>query len=408
MRILLDARTIQNHFPGIGRYVYNLALALAPQLNGALLLLVNHEPRNTQYDLDTITSPPNVQLISTDIPVRHWREQTHLPRLIRSLSPDLVHFPYFVRPYRLGIPSILTLYDVIPRRFPAYYPTPSRFSIDLLQRLAIRNSNAFVAISQATSDDFQMLYGIPADRISTTPLAPDPIFRPQTSATIMALRHRLALPERYALYLGSNKPHKNLPRLIEAWEQVQKSEIGDRRSGIGIRTTDHATREISNTQCPLSGSGDESPTTNLVIAGAWDERYPESNQLVEIRGLSDSVSFLGPIANIDLPTLYAGAELFIFPSLYEGFGLPVLEAMACGTPVACSNTSSLLEVAGDAAILFDPMEADSMAAAMRQLLRDSALRRELSSRGREQAASFTWERTAQETLRAYEGVLRTR
>jgi len=394
MRILLDARTIQDHFPGIGRYVYNLALALASEIDGELLLLVNDPTRNTQYDLDTFDPYPNIQIIPTDIPIRHWREQTQLPGLIRSLSPDLVHFPYFVRPIRLGIPSVLTLYDVIPRQFPHYFSRSTAYSVELLKRLAIRNSDAFVAISQATSTDFQRLYGIPAERITVTPLAPDPIFQPRTSITIADLRQRLALPECYALYLGSNKPHKNLPRLIEAWAQVQKSEGGERRSDEALHQT------MSNTPYPDA----ESPTTCLVISGAWDERYPESKQMVKTLNLSDSVRFLGPIDNANLPDLFAGAALFIFPSLYEGFGLPVLEAMACGTPVACSNTSSLPEVAGGATSLFDPANTDEMATVIWQALSDTTLRRNLSVHGREQVARFSWKRTAQETLRAYEGV----
>ena len=404
MRILLDARTIQDHFPGIGRYVYNLALALTSEIEGELLLLVNDPTRNTQYNLDTFDQTPNIQIIPTDIPIRHWREQTQLPRLFRSLSPDLVHFPYFVRPIRLGIPSVLTLYDVIPRQFPHYFSRPTAYSVELLKRLAIRNSDAFVAISQATSTDFQRLYGIPAERITVTPLAPDPIFRPRTSITIADLRQRLALPERYALYLGSNKPHKNLSRLIEAWAQVRKSEGGGRRSEVGGRRSDEALHQaIPNIPYP----DDESPATYLVIAGAWDERYPESKQMVKTLNLSDSVRFLGPIDNANLPDLFAGADLFIFPSLYEGFGLPVLEAMACGTPVACSNTSSLPEVSGGATSLFDPANTDEMATVIRQALSDKTLRRKLSVNGREQVARFSWKRTAEETLRAYEGVTAT-
>jgi len=130
--------------------------------------------------------------------------------------------------------------------------------------------------------------------------------------------------------------------------------------------------------------------------------------MVETLNLADSVRFLGPIDNTDLPALYAGADLFIFPSLYEGFGLPVLESMACGTPVACSNTSSLPEVAGDAALLFDPTDVDEMARVIHQLLGDQALRREMSAKGREQATRFTWERTAGETLAAYKNALRAR
>jgi alpha-1,3-rhamnosyl/mannosyltransferase len=206
------------------------------------------------------------------------------------------------------------------------------------------------------------------------------------------LRRRLALPERYALYLGSNKPHKNLPRLIEAWARVRRSEVGTRH-------THHATRNNSKSKIR---------NPKLLIAGAWDERYPEAKHLAESLYVTDSVHFLGPIPNADLPILYAGAELFIFPSLYEGFGLPVLEAMACGTPVACSNASSLPEVTGDAALLFDPTDVATMAAAMQQMLGDQTLRRELSEKGRAQAARFSWERTAQEALAAYRVAQRTR
>ena len=404
MRILLDARTIQDRFPGIGRYVYNLALALAPQLDGELLLFVNHALSNTQYPIPTLAAYPNVRLIPTDIPIRHWREQTRLPGLIRSLAPDLVHFPYYVRPYRLGIPTILTLYDVIPRRFPHYFSRATAHSVELLKRLAIRSSDAFVAISQATSADFQAFYDIPAGRITVTPLAPDPIFQPQAPAAIADLRRRLALPERYALYLGSNKPHKNLPRLVEAWAQV----VGSREQGARGRGQGAGSRQISNTQYSIPKHDAKSPTMYLVIAGAWDERYPEAKHLAESLHVSDSVHFLGPVPNADLPTLYAGAELFVFPSLYEGFGLPVLEAMACGTPVACSNASSLPEVTGDAAVLFDPEDVDEMAATMQQVLGDQALRRELSETGRAQAARFTWEHTAQKTLRGYRSILQTR
>ncbi len=252
-------------------------------------------------------------------------------------------------------------------------------SVEMLKRLAIRSSDAFVAISQATATDFRDLYGIPAGRITTTPLAPDPIFEPQQPATVAELRQRLMLPQRYALYLGSNKPHKNLPRLIEAWGRVQRSEVGERKSEVGGQRADGGLR---NTQHAIHATipflNPQSQSAKLLIAGAWDERFPESKQLVDALGLTDSVQFLGPVDNADLPTLYAGAELFVFPSLYEGFGLPVLEAMACGTPVACSNTSSLPEVAGDAAMLFDPTDVDGMAFAIQQLLADETLRRTLS------------------------------
>ena len=367
MRLLIDGRTVQDRFPGIGRYVFNLVDALAGVHQGEIVLLVNPALPNSRYDLSALARHANVRLHPTDIPTFHLREQIELPRLIRSLRPDVVHLPYNVRPYRQSLPNVLTLFDVIPRRFPADYSLRARWTIELVQRLALRSATRFVAISQAAAADFMTLYGVSAAAITVTPLAADPLFAPQPAAVVAALRQRLPLPDRYLLYLGSNKPHKNLPRLIRAFAAVTP----------------------------------QSPGTDLVIAGAWDPRSPEARQLVVELGLEDAVRFLPNVLNADLPALYAGATAFVFPSLYEGFGLPVLEAMACGAPVACSNTSSLPEVAGEAAVLFDPVDVNEMATAINRLLDDEGLRERLRERGRLQAARFTWKRTAELTLIAY-------
>lgn len=367
MRLLLDARTVQDRFPGIGRYVFNLVQALAGVHEGDIVLLVNPALPNSRYDLSALTRHADVRLQPTDIPTFHLREQTELPRLIRSFRPDVVHLPYNIRPYRLGLPNVLTLFDVIPRRFPADYPLRTRWTIELVQRLALRSTNRFVAISRAAAADFSTLYGVPPAAITVTPLAADPQFVPQPAAVVAALRERWRLPDRYLLYLGSNKPHKNLPRLIRAF----------------------------------AAAALQSPETGLVVAGAWDPRNPEARQLVRDLGLEDAVRFLPNVPNADLPALYAGATAFVFPSLYEGFGLPVLEAMACGAPVACSNTSSLPEVAGEAAVLFDPTDVQAMATAIIRLLGDEGLRGQLRERGLQRASSFTWQRTAELTLRAY-------
>jgi alpha-1,3-rhamnosyl/mannosyltransferase len=183
---------------------------------------------------------------------------------------------------------------------------------------------------------------------------------------VEAVRRRYALPERYVLYLGSNKPHKNLIRLIEAWALLAE---------YGTRST-------------------------LLIAGTWDPRHPEPRLLARRLGL-ENIRWLGPVPEPDIPALYAGATAFVFPSLYEGFGLPVLEAMACGTPVACSNTSSLPEVVGDAALLFDPTDAAGIAEALSRLMHDADLRADLRERTLRQAARFSWERTARATLTVY-------
>jgi len=189
--------------------------------------------------------------------------------------------------------------------------------------------------------------------------------KPQILKTVAEARARYGLPERYLLYLGSNKPHKNLRRLVEAWARLQPQSMP------------------------------------LVIAGAWDGRYPEARQRAAALSLEGQVRWLGPVPETDLPALYSGSLLFVFPSLYEGFGLPVLEAMACGTPVVCSNSSSLPEVAGDAALLVDPMNTEELVTAVRTALENESLRQDMTEKGLKRAQGFSWLQTAQRTLEVY-------
>ncbi len=190
------------------------------------------------------------------------------------------------------------------------------------------------------------------------------------------------MPERFVLYVGSNKPHKNLTGLVTAWAELIR--------GPGA---------MSGTQTATPG-GDAASGAELVIAGAWDPHYPEARQLAD--SLGDSrIRWLGPVADADLPGLYAAATVFVFPSRFEGFGLPVIEAMACGTPVICSNVTALPEVAGDAAILIDPEDTAGLAEALGRVLQDEALQDDLRERGLRRAADYSWERTAAQTLEVY-------
>jgi alpha-1,3-rhamnosyl/mannosyltransferase len=377
MRIAIDARYVADHFPGIGRYVYNLVGALAA-LPHAHTLVVLHNPaiRNTRHDIAALAQLPGVELIATSARPFTLAEQIGLPRLLGRVAADLYHVPYYVRPYAgLACPSVVTLYDVIPRRFPGEVSRRARILFDLLTRLAIRASQRVIAISASARADLIAAYGIPADRIVVTPLAADPRFRPPPPAAISALRAAYGLPDQYILSLASNKPHKNLPRLIAAWAEV----VARRAAASGA-------------SCPL------------VVAGHWDARYQQARQLVAERHLEAAVRFLPDVAENDLPALYGGALLFVFPSLYEGFGLPPLEAMACGTPVICSKTSSMPEVVGDSALLVDPTSREHIAAGLARLLDDAALRAHLRAAGLQRAAAFSWAQTATTTLAIYEHV----
>jgi alpha-1,3-rhamnosyl/mannosyltransferase len=173
------------------------------------------------------------------------------------------------------------------------------------------------------------------------------------------------------LYLGSNKPHKNLERLVRAWERF------------------------------VHERGEQFSLPHLVIAGHLDPRYPEVRHMVETRGLRNTVRFVHNVAEDDIPGLYSGADIFVFPSYYEGFGLPPLEAMACGVPVLCAYASSLPEVVGDAALTFDPYNPLELTAELRRLLETPALREHLRVRGTQRARAFSWEQTARATLAVY-------
>jgi alpha-1,3-rhamnosyl/mannosyltransferase len=384
VRIAIDARYINDHFPGIGRYVYNLlrALGVLSQPH-TFAVLYNPQLPNTRHDMAALSRHLPIRLVATKLRPFSAAEQIVLPRMLRTMQADLYHAPYYVRPYvGMPCPSVVTLYDVIPHRFPDEVSPRARLMFDLLTRLAIRASCQVLAISASARDDLIAAYNIPRERITVTPLAADSRFRPQPQAAIDAVRAKYSLPKHYILSLASNKPHKNLVSLVEAF-----AKLGD--AGWGME------------------DGAVAPRPSLIIAGHWDPRYPQAREAAVQLALGDSVRFLPGTAEVDLPALYSGAQVFAFPSCYEGFGLPPLEAMACGAPVLCCDTSSLPEVVGDAALRVGAT-ADALAAGLARLLADERLRAELRTAGPGRAAQFSWKATAEETLEVYERVARQR
>lgn len=365
LRIVLDARATTPHFPGVSRATLGLLAGLAE---------IEHPHHVAVLGWNAYPPPGHAAFgdarfirISVRATPLGLAQQWRLPLLSRSLQPDLWHAPFYVRPFA-GIPRpIVTIYDVIGRVMPGALPSPrSRLFFELAIRLSLRGAAQIITSSAATKHDLIAEYGVRAKRIGVIPLAADRSFAPQPDAAIRVLRERYALPPRYLLYFGSNKPHKNQTTLVRAFARVQ-------------------------TNVPL------------VIAGAWDRRFGESKQIVEELGLGDRVRFIHEVAAADVPALLSGALAFVFPSRYEGFGLPPLEAMACGTPVIASNSSSLPEVVGDAGLLIEP-EAAPLAEALQRLVDDPALREDLATRGLERARGFTWAETARQTLAVYEQV----
>lgn len=361
MRIGIDGRYIQDHFPGIGRYTYNLVRGLSrvsPQ--DTFVVFYNPKLENTRFEVQRLAAP-NVQLRLADVPTFSILEQTKLPSLMTKEKIAVFHSPYYIKPYRHKVPSVVTIHDVSSSLYPQYLPSlQARLVFEATTRLAIRTSRIVIVDSQAAKSDLIRQYNVPPDKVRVIHLAADEFEPDALPCTLPARLQGL----RYVLYLGMNKPHKNLVRLIQAWAKINVAH-------------------------------------KLVLAGKEDDRYPEARHEVEAQGLADRVIFLGEVGEDEMSAVYRGADLFVFPSLNEGFGLPVLEAMKSGVPVIASEASSLPEIVGEAGILVNPYDVNEMAMAMQFTLTNDSLREELRQKSIDQASKFSWERTARETLAAY-------
>ncbi len=368
MNLFLDARTGTHHFPGIRRYVLGLAhgLTLTETETGLSLIC----PSPLDEDESAFQTPRCFPCLASPFSLR---QQWTVPRILKNGGASLYHSPYYLMPYKPGVATVLTCHDVIPLIYPEYFTLWQRLIYRMTNILALKTASAVIAVSESTRQDLIRYFCVDPARVTTVLSAVEGRFAPRPLDHISRARRKYGLPERYVLYVGINKPHKNLYRLIKAWE--------------------------------ILWAGSDTAGCKLVVAGYWDNRYPEARELAAQSDLNQEIIFSGPIEEQDLPSIYSGATLFVFPSLYEGFGFPVLEAMACGTAVACGKTSSLLEVAGEAASFFDPMDPSAMADHLRELLSHTDLLESMREAGLRQASRFAWKKTAAETLEVYRKVL---
>ena len=385
IRFTVDARTATPHFPGIGRYVSNLVKHLPAQMAAHEQLLVINPPRlGSAYSVtDPSETRPDLEKPRKEEEARAARVQTPstpfslsqqwaIPRLLQRRHSTIYHSPYYLMPYWTRTPTVLTVYDLIPHLLPHTCSWQARIGFRFALRAALKAADRVICISAATRKDLVQYFHVSEGRIRTIPLAVDPQFQPGSEAVRTALRQRYTLPDPYLLYVGTLKPHKNLARLVQAHNAV----MAQARTG-------------------------GQPVPSLVFAGPWERADAPYQALLATSADPASIKGLGHIPDADLPALYASALGFVYPSLYEGFGLPVLEAMACGTPVICSCVSSLPEVAGAAAVLIDPNSIPSMAEALTALVGKPELRNELSVKGLQRSRQFSWQRTASETVGVY-------
>lgn len=380
MQIALNGWFWDQPHTGSGQYLRHLLAALcdlAPDLR--LSLIVPDHLRTLEGlpdGVDVLHAPTRFGGHAGKV----WFEQRSIPRAAAQLSADLLHVPYWGPPLTSPVPLICTVLDVIPLTVPAYRSGPLNRLYTGLVRAAARGANHLLTISEVSRAEVVRAIGVPAQRVTVTPLAAEPSFHPELGrerdAEVRA-RYRLDDVAQFVLYLGSYAVHKNVEQLIAAYTFVAQ------------------------------GMGREVP---LVLAGhtpaAWGSpRFPDLPGYIAELGLGDYVRWIGPVAEADKPALYRLADVFVFPSRAEGFGLGPLEAMACGTPVVACNSSSIPEVVGKAAFLVDPGDSRAMAGAILALLNQPEFAAQMRNLGLARSRDFSWRKTAQITLEAYRRVL---
>ena len=364
MRIAIDVRKLHDY--GIGTYVRNLVWHLARlDRETEYVLLCRSGDRQFASALGenfrAVTQTAGAYSVSEQlrIPLQLWRERV-----------DLFHAPHYTLPPLTPCRSVVTIHDCIHLMFPQYLPgrlahTYARGAL----WAATHRSSCVLTVSEASKRDILHFFDIPADKVTVIPNAIDERFwvaPPETEVTRVRERYQLHAP--FLLYVGNIKPHKNLERLIDAFYRIRHGGFQD---------------------------------LTLLIIGDEITRYAMLRRAVHRYQLHKYVRFLGFVSAETLAILYRLADAFVFPSLYEGFGLPPLEAMASGTPVVTSNVSSLPEVVGDAAVMIDPYDADAIADGIRRVLTDTDLRAQLVRRGVERARDYSWERSVGHVRRIY-------
>ncbi|MHC9539509.1 MAG: glycosyltransferase family 4 protein [Vulcanimicrobiota bacterium] len=364
MRIAVDARMIGRHMHGIGRYAHLLINHyLRARRDDQYFLFHNHEPLTSYF-------PENVPVhyIRMSSPPLSLQEQWELPKLLRTIGPDLFHSPSIALSRLKVSATVLTIHDMIPFVLHARHSIKNVLYRRLILKKAACSAEAVLVDSEHTRKDVMELLGPPAENVHVIPLGVDELFfRDIDEDHMQAFRkkHRLEAP--YFFTVVTPKPHKNAPFIVKAFER-----FAEKRDDA------------------------------LLVLGGLPG--PELKEAVERSSARSRIRIADYISDDELPLFYRGALIFLFASLYEGFGLPPLEAMASGTPVITSNSTSLPEVVGDCGLYFDAGTLDEMLHAMIKLYDDRALREELSARGRTRAKTFTWERCAEMTYEIYERV----
>jgi len=377
MHIAVDVSSVVHRKAGLGRYAAALVEQLVTQDKAGRYTLFTHG----RFDADAL--PPALRALPrSHVPLdpRPWRMGVWLAHALgvsldRALPRvDLFHATEHLLPPLKNAKTVFTLHDLIFQFFPEYHLPLNRWFLVNAMPHFLRRADAIIAVSECTKRDAIYFYNLPPEKITVIYEGVNPALRPVDAPELIdQARVRYAHGQPFIFFLGTIEPRKNIPTLIDTLRVL-------RARGLPHR---------------------------LLIAGRKGWLYRGVFEHARATGMENEIDFLDYVPDADLPALFAACDAFVFPSLYEGFGLPPLEALACGAPVVCSNTSSLPEVVGDAAVLVDPRDVGEIAAATECVIGDPSRRAELRARGIAQAAQFSWERAARETLQLYGRVMAT-
>jgi glycosyltransferase involved in cell wall biosynthesis len=367
-RIGYDVTPLIGMCTGVGNYTRQLLTHMLA-LNGEhdFLLLANRS--EAMREIPRVTS---VRPMIRPFPSRMLWMQTVLPRQLREAQADLCHYPNSVGPLLSPCRYVVTIHDMTLSLMPRFHPWRKRMMVRPIIPLIARGATRIITVSEHARADIVRLLRVPAARVVVIPEAAAPIFRVASAVERARVRACYRLSGPYLLYVGTLEPRKNLVRLIRAWHALW------RRGAIPHQ---------------------------LVLIGGRGWQDAEIYRTIQSLGCDDALRLLGYVPTADLPALYSAADAFAFPSLSEGFGLPVIEAMACGTPTLISATPALQELAGNAGLAVNPRDERAIAETLEQLLTDTALRDDLSRRGLLRAAAYSWEQAARRTLAVYQEAL---
>jgi len=367
MRIGIDARIVHYARGGISNYVLHLLEALA-----ALDADTDYCVLYSRKDRDPPLPGPNFHPVACWTPSHHRLERWALGVEIARLGLDLLHSPDFIPPAGGISRSVITIHDLNFLYYPQFLTAESRRYYNQQIEWAVRRADHILADSHATKSDLTSLLDVPPEKVTVVHLAANPAFHPLPKAQARQVAAQYGLEPEYLLFVGTLEPRKNLPGLLHAYRLLLDAGV---------------------TAAPL------------VLVGGKGWLYNRIFERIEVLRLSEQVRFLNDVPDADLPGLYSAASVLAMPSFYEGFGLPALEAMACGTPVVVARRASLPEVVGEAGLLVDPDDPDDIARALARVLTEEPLRTKMRELGLAQAARFTWEETARRTLEVYRSVL---